>query len=193
MPNIRSAITRIAAVQYATKGERIGAILHFAGSIVVPESVDKPLEYYANNTLASHALVTAAVAGGVPHIVFSSTAAVYGEPERVPIEEGMVPTVHVQVDLVGMDVVEVSPPYDHAETTAMAANRVALEVISALSVKRKAGATVRFDPARDLIELEPDEPLQVERRVARVGFVQIDPRDRAPGGAVGRRRAHRCR
>ena len=65
----------------------IGAILHFAGSIVVPESVEKPLDYYANNTLASHALISAAVAAGVPHIVFSSTAAVYGEPERVPIEE----------------------------------------------------------------------------------------------------------
>ncbi|MEO7365550.1 MAG: UDP-glucose 4-epimerase GalE [Sphingomicrobium sp.] len=68
--------------------QRIGAILHFAGSIIVPESVVKPLDYYANNTLASHALITSAVAAGVPHIVFSSTAAVYGEPERVPIEEG---------------------------------------------------------------------------------------------------------
>ena len=67
---------------------RIGAILHFAGSIVVPESVEKPLEYYANNTLASHALVSAAVAGGVRHFVFSSTAAVYGAPEHVPVDEG---------------------------------------------------------------------------------------------------------
>src|SRR6476646_2801574 len=67
--------------------QRIGAILHFAGSIVVPESVEKPLEYYANNTLASHALITSAVAAAVPHIVFSSTAAVYGVPERVPIAE----------------------------------------------------------------------------------------------------------
>jgi UDP-glucose 4-epimerase len=67
--------------------QRIGAILHFAGSIVVPESVGKPLEYYANNTLASHALISAAVAAQVPHIVFSSTAAVYGEPQRVPIDE----------------------------------------------------------------------------------------------------------
>ncbi|MEO5612549.1 MAG: UDP-glucose 4-epimerase GalE, partial [Sphingomicrobium sp.] len=68
--------------------QRIGAILHFAGSIVVPESVEKPHDYYANNTLASHALISAAVAAKVPHIVFSSTAAVYGAPERVPIEEG---------------------------------------------------------------------------------------------------------
>ncbi len=65
-----------------------GAIMHFAGSIVVPESVEKPLEYYRNNTLASHALVSSAVGAGVRHILFSSTAAVYGAPDRVPIEEG---------------------------------------------------------------------------------------------------------
>jgi UDP-glucose 4-epimerase len=68
--------------------QKIGAIMHFAGSIVVPESVEKPLDYYANNTLASHALISAAVTAGVRHIVFSSTAAVYGAPARVPIEEG---------------------------------------------------------------------------------------------------------
>ncbi len=78
----RNLVSRILGEQ------RIGAILHFAGSIVVPESVEKPLEYYANNTLASHALISAAVAAGVRHIVFSSTAAVYGAPERVPIDEG---------------------------------------------------------------------------------------------------------
>ena len=66
----------------------IGAIMHFAGSIVVPESVEKPLDYYRNNTVASHSLVSAAVAAGVKHILFSSTAAVYGAPERVPISEG---------------------------------------------------------------------------------------------------------
>jgi UDP-glucose 4-epimerase len=77
----RGLVDRILAEQ------QIGAILHFAGSIVVPESVEKPLDYYANNTLASHGLISAAVAAGVPHIAFSSTAAVYGEPERVPIEE----------------------------------------------------------------------------------------------------------
>ncbi|MEA3080779.1 MAG: UDP-glucose 4-epimerase [Sphingomonadales bacterium] len=65
----------------------IGAIMHFAGSIVVPESVEQPLKYYANNTLASHSLISAAVDAGVKHILFSSTAAVFGAPERVPIVE----------------------------------------------------------------------------------------------------------
>lgn len=66
----------------------IGAIMHFAGSIVVPESVEQPLEYYRNNTLSSHALLSAAVDAGVKHFVFSSTAAVYGAPEVVPVDEG---------------------------------------------------------------------------------------------------------
>jgi UDP-glucose 4-epimerase len=63
------------------------AIMHFAGSIVVPESVEKPLDYYRNNTIGSHSLISAAVASGVKHILFSSTAAVYGAPGRVPIDE----------------------------------------------------------------------------------------------------------
>ena len=61
--------------------------MHFAGSIVVPESVEKPLDYYRNNTVATHELISAAVAAGVPHILFSSTAAVYGAAERVPVGE----------------------------------------------------------------------------------------------------------
>ncbi|MBV9528944.1 NAD-dependent epimerase/dehydratase family protein, partial [Sphingomonas sp.] len=67
--------------------QKIGAIMHFAGSIVVPESVEKPLDYYRNNTIATHSLISAAVDAGVGHILFSSTAAVYGAPDRVPIEE----------------------------------------------------------------------------------------------------------
>ena len=65
----------------------IQAIMHFAGSIVVPESVERPLDYYRNNTVGSHALIGAAVRAGVKHILFSSTAAVYGAPEQVPIFE----------------------------------------------------------------------------------------------------------
>src|SRR5213076_1532544 len=64
------------------------AIMHFAGSIIVPESVTDPLKYYRNNTVASRTLIEAAVENGVPHFVFSSTAAVYGEPgDTVPIVE----------------------------------------------------------------------------------------------------------
>ena len=63
------------------------AIMHFAGSIIVPESVDNPLMYYANNTVKSRALIEAAVTAGVPHFIFSSTAATYGIPEVSPVTE----------------------------------------------------------------------------------------------------------
>ena len=65
----------------------IGAIVHFAGSIVVPESVSDPLKYYENNTVKSRSLIESAVRGGVRHFIFSSTAATYGIPETVPITE----------------------------------------------------------------------------------------------------------
>jgi len=65
----------------------IRSIVHFAGSIVVPESVEKPLKYYENNTVKSRSLIESAVHGGVKHFIFSSTAATYGIPERVPITE----------------------------------------------------------------------------------------------------------
>lgn len=65
----------------------VTAIMHFAGSVVVPESVENPLKYYANNTAASRDLVESAVAGGVRHFIFSSTAATYGIPDKVPVRE----------------------------------------------------------------------------------------------------------
>lgn len=66
---------------------RIGAIMHFAGSVIVPESVADPLKYYLNNTVKSRALIESAVAGGVGHFIFSSTAATYGIPDAVPVSE----------------------------------------------------------------------------------------------------------
>jgi UDP-glucose 4-epimerase len=88
VPFFHGSIAERVLVDSIIDGQKIGAIMHFAGSIVVPESVEKPLEYYANNTLASHELISAAVDGDVKHILFSSTAAVYGAAERVPIVEG---------------------------------------------------------------------------------------------------------
>ena len=67
--------------------DRIDAIIHFAGSLIVPESVAEPLRYYLNNTVKSRALIESAVKAGVPHIIFSSTAAVYGTPAVFPVPE----------------------------------------------------------------------------------------------------------
>lgn len=65
----------------------IDAILHFAGSIVVPDSVTDPLGYYLNNTCNSRTLLACAVAAKIPNFIFSSTAAVYGIPEINPVTE----------------------------------------------------------------------------------------------------------
>ena len=67
------------------------AVMHFAGSIVVGESVEKPLDYYANNAGVTLNLIRACLAGGIRHFVYSSTAAVYGQPTQLPVDED-VPT-----------------------------------------------------------------------------------------------------
>jgi len=66
------------------------AVIHFAGSIVVPESVTDPLGYYLNNTVKTRSLIAAAVTAGIPRFVFSSTAAVYGNPSVNPVFENAV-------------------------------------------------------------------------------------------------------
>ena len=66
---------------------RVSAVIHFAGSIVVPESLEQPLKYYANNTQASRTLIEACVQEGIGNFIFSSTAAVYGVAGDTPIPE----------------------------------------------------------------------------------------------------------
>jgi UDP-glucose 4-epimerase len=65
----------------------VSDIIHFAASIVVPDSVRDPLGYYRNNTANSRALIECAVKGGVHRFIFSSTAAVYGNPATIPVPE----------------------------------------------------------------------------------------------------------
>ena len=65
----------------------VESIIHFAGSIVVPESVADPLGYYHNNTVKSRALMEVAVELGIERFIFSSTAAVYGMPKENPVRE----------------------------------------------------------------------------------------------------------
>ncbi len=65
----------------------IDTVLHFAAHIVVPESLEQPLRYYGNNTCASRNLLACCQRAGVRRFIFSSTAAVYGEPEQALIDE----------------------------------------------------------------------------------------------------------
>ena len=74
--------------------ENVQAAMHFAGSVVVPESVKNPLKYYHNNTANSRAFIEALVNGNVAHMIFSSTAATYGIPESSPVREDM-PTLPI--------------------------------------------------------------------------------------------------
>ena len=66
---------------------KVDSIIHFAASVVVPDSVRDPLSYYKNNTVNSRALIESAIRQGVRHFIFSSTAAVYGDPAQVPVTE----------------------------------------------------------------------------------------------------------
>jgi UDP-glucose 4-epimerase len=77
----------IALVRKLIADHAIDAAIHFAGSIVVPDSVADPLTYYANNTVASRALIEACVAGGVKNFIFSSTATVYDADTTQPLPE----------------------------------------------------------------------------------------------------------
>lgn len=89
-PRARLVVANIAdddKVRAAIREHGVVAIMHFAGSVVVPESVSDPLKYYRNNTAASRSLIESAVAEGVKHFIFSSTAATYGIPEQVPVRE----------------------------------------------------------------------------------------------------------
>src|SRR4029077_2953082 len=69
----------------------VAEIIHFAASIAVPDSVRDPLTYYRNNTMNARALLEVAVGTGVRRFIFSSTAAVYGNPARVPVPETAAP------------------------------------------------------------------------------------------------------
>src|ERR1700752_4947136 len=74
-------------VEGVIEQHNIESIIHFAGSVVVPDSMRDPLGYYRNNTFATRSLLNAAVRGGINRFIFSSTAAVYGNPDRVPVPE----------------------------------------------------------------------------------------------------------
>jgi UDP-glucose 4-epimerase len=87
VPLVVGDIGDAALLQQVISTHAVREIVHFAGSVVVPESVSDPLRYYLNNTVKSRTLIEAAVRTGVPRFIFSSTAAVYGNPLQVPVSE----------------------------------------------------------------------------------------------------------
>ncbi len=84
---VEGDIADAALVHDTLRAHDVRAVIHFAGHIVVPESVADPLKYYRNNTLGSLALIQACLATGVNEFIFSSSAAVYGIPQQLPARE----------------------------------------------------------------------------------------------------------
>ena len=87
VPLVRGDIADQPLVESTLRKHEIRAIMHFAGSVVVPESVENPLKYYHNNSAKTRDLIESAVRVGVNHFIFSSTAATYGIPEESPVKE----------------------------------------------------------------------------------------------------------
>jgi UDP-glucose 4-epimerase len=74
-------------VESVIAAHKVGSIVHFAGSVVVPDSMRDPLGYYRNNAMTTRSLLNVAVKCGVNRFIFSSTAAVYGNPDQMPVPE----------------------------------------------------------------------------------------------------------
>ncbi|MDD5406889.1 MAG: UDP-glucose 4-epimerase GalE, partial [Sulfurovaceae bacterium] len=81
---IKLDLKKFKKVNEVLEKHKIDTIIHFAASIVVPESVENPLKYYMNNTVNTTNLIKCATENGVKRFIFSSTAAVYGEPASIP-------------------------------------------------------------------------------------------------------------
>ena len=84
---IEVELSDFAKVESIFKANSFDALIHFAASIVVPESVEDPLKYYMNNTVNTTNVIQQCVKYGVPKMIFSSTAAVYGDAKEIPVKE----------------------------------------------------------------------------------------------------------
>ena len=87
VPLIRGDIADQSLMKRIIKDHNIDAVAHFAAKIVVPDSVSDPLGYYEANTSKALSLIDSVVKSGIKHFIFSSTAAVYGEPDEMPVRE----------------------------------------------------------------------------------------------------------
>ncbi len=87
MPFFEGDVGDQAFIQALLDTQEISSVVHFAGKLVVPESMERPLAYYRNNTVASRNLIEACVKTGVRRFIFSSTCAVYGVADRLPLSE----------------------------------------------------------------------------------------------------------
>ena len=146
---VRGDIADVAATKKLLEQRRIEAVIHFAACSLVGESVVDPLKYYARNVAASVSLLKAMREASVAKIVFSSTAAVYGSPQRLPIGED-----HAK---------EPTNPYGSTKlaiermiaecSSAYGLNAVSLRYFNAAGADAGAGLGERHEPETHLIPL----------------------------------------
>ncbi|MGC9188047.1 MAG: UDP-glucose 4-epimerase GalE [Sulfurihydrogenibium sp.] len=84
---IEADLSNFSLIEGIFKAKNFDAVIHFAASIVVPESVKNPIKYYMNNTVNTTNLIKLCIENNVNKFIFSSTAAVYGEPDEIPVRE----------------------------------------------------------------------------------------------------------
>ena len=84
---IESDLSNFSLIEGIIKAKKFDAVIHFAASIIVPESVKNPIKYYMNNTVNTTNLIKLCIENNVNKFIFSSTAAVYGEPDEIPVKE----------------------------------------------------------------------------------------------------------
>lgn len=165
VPLVRADVRDRSAVAAALRGHRVEAVLHFASRIQVGESVVKPLLYWRDNLGAAIALVETALDAGVKHFVLSSTAAVYGDPVRVPLDEDH-PTAPVN-------------PYGETKLAmermladyarAYGISYAALRYFNASGADTAAGIGERHDPETHLIPIVLEAALGRRRHVTLFG------------------------
>jgi UDP-glucose 4-epimerase len=165
VPLVRADVRDRSAVAAALRDHRVEAVLHFASRIQVGESVVEPLLYWRDNLGAAIALVETALDAGVKHFVLSSTAAVYGDPVRVPLDEDH-PTAPVN-------------PYGETKLAmermladyarAYGISYAALRYFNASGADTAAGIGERHDPETHLIPIVLEAALGLRRHVTLFG------------------------
>ncbi|HEX6528896.1 MAG TPA: UDP-glucose 4-epimerase GalE [Burkholderiales bacterium] len=146
---VRGDIADVSFVLRLFKERGIEAVIHFAAASLVGESIADPLKYYTRNIGASIALVRAMREAGVDKIVFSSTAAVYGNPQRLPIDED-----HARAPLNPYGSTKLAIERMLAECSAAHGLRAAaLRYFNAAGAEAEAGLGERHDPETHLIPL----------------------------------------
>jgi UDP-glucose 4-epimerase len=146
---IEGSTADVPLVEKLLREHAVTAVIHFAASSLVGESMADPAKYYANNVGGTAALLQAMRAAGVGRIVFSSTAAVYGEPQRVPIDED-----HPKqpVNPYGASKLAVERMLDEAHA-AYQLRSVSLRYFNAAGADREGELGERHDPETHLIPL----------------------------------------